>query len=63
MNLEVLLRFLFSIALLFNAITVGLMVKKIEKLETRTRFLLNMFSIILEDILKKHREDKKEEKE
>lgn len=61
MTIEQLIYLLLSITLFIETIIVNSLTKRVEKLEHKTRFLTDMFNVIFDDVLKRNREENKEE--
>ena len=61
MTIEQLICLLLSITLFIETIIVNSLTKRVKKLEIRTSFLTDMFNVIFNDVLKRNREENKEE--
>lgn len=61
MTIEQLICLLLSITLFIETIIVNSLNKRVKKLELRTSFLTDMFNVIFNDVLKRNREENKEE--
>lgn len=61
MTIEQLICLLLSITLFIETIIVNSLTKRVEKLEHKTRFLTDMFNVIFDYVLKRNREENKEE--
>ena len=61
MTIEQLIYLLLSITLFIETIIVNSLTKRVKKLEIRTSFLTDMFNVIFNDVLKRNREENKEE--
>lgn len=61
MTIEQLICLLLSITLFIETIIVNSLTKRVKKLELRTSFLTVMFDVIFNDVLKRNREENKEE--
>lgn len=61
MTIEQLICLLLSITLFIETIIVNSLTKRVKKLEIITSFLTDMFNVIFNDVLKRNREENKEE--
>lgn len=61
MTIEQLIYLLLSITLFIETIIVNSLTKRVKKLEIRTSFLTDMFNVIFDYVLKRNREENKEE--
>lgn len=61
MTIEQLIYLLLSITLFIETIIVNSLTKRVKKLEIITSFLTDMFNVIFNDVLKRNREENKEE--